>query len=77
MKRLAIAVAAIALLTSPAAAQRTGDTPAANPNAPNATANNEPNDPMAVMDRGKVIARDPDPWIRNELMRHSHSSYPD
>jgi len=34
-------------------------------------------DPDAVIDKGKVIGRDPDPWIRNEIMRHSHSGWPD
>lgn len=26
---------------------------------------------------GKVIGRDPDPFIRNELRRHADDSYPD
>ena len=76
MKKFAIAAAVIAFFITPALAQR-AESPAANQSAPNATPNNERSDPTAVMDRGKVIARDPDPWIRNELMRHSHSSWPD
>jgi Spy/CpxP family protein refolding chaperone len=30
-----------------------------------------------VMAGNKRIGRDPDPWIRNELLRHYHSGWPD
>ncbi len=26
---------------------------------------------------GKVIGRDPDPWIREEILRHAESGWPD
>jgi hypothetical protein len=29
------------------------------------------------MSNGRVIGRDPDPWIRNEMLRHYDSAWPD
>ena len=81
MKRLISALALAALIAGPALAQRS-DSPPANPESSQATPRAGQNqtgvgNPDAVIDKGRVIARDPDPWIRNELLRHSHSGWPD
>lgn len=34
-------------------------------------------DPYDVVFGGKVIGRDPDPWIREEILRHAESGWPD
>ena len=34
-------------------------------------------DPDDVVFGGKVIGRDPDPWIREEILRHAESGWPD
>jgi hypothetical protein len=34
-------------------------------------------DPADVVFGGKVIGRDPDPWIRQEILRHAESGWPD
>jgi hypothetical protein len=69
MKSLISAVALATLIAGPALAQ-TFDSPGSNPESTQAA-------PRAVIDKGRVIARDPDPWIRNEILRHSHSGWPD
>ena len=81
MKRLIAAVALTALVAAPALAQRF-ESPSANPESTQASPNRSQSqagvrDPDAVIDKGKVIGRDPDPWIRNEIMCHSHSGWPD
>ena len=81
MKRLVAAVALAMLIAGPAVAQ-TVDNPSSNPESAQASPRRDQNtngarDSNAVMDKGRVIGRDPDPWIRNEIMRHSHSGWPD
>jgi hypothetical protein len=81
MKKLLATIALAAVIAGPAIAQ-TADRPAANPETPTAapggrTFGPAPRDSDAVMDKGRVIAHDPDPWVRNEIMRHSHSGWPD
>jgi hypothetical protein len=81
MKSLISAVALATLIAGLALAQ-TFDSPGSNPEstqaAPRAGQNTTgTRDPDAVIDKGRVIARDPDPWIRNEILRHSHSGWPD
>jgi hypothetical protein len=76
-KTLVAAVALATLLTAPAFAQ-TRDRPTSNPTSPQAAPHNGPvSDPDAVISNGKVIGRDPDPWIRNEMLRHYDSAWPD
>jgi hypothetical protein len=48
--------------------------PAANPSA---AIGEDRRDSDAVIFRGKVIAHDPDPRIRNEIKRHAESGWPD
>jgi len=72
--RMLIAALIYELLVVPAWAQ-VRDRPSANPNT--AIGQNAASDPGAVVFRGKVIARDPDPFIRNELSRHANSGWPD
>jgi hypothetical protein len=36
-----------------------------------------PDDPNAVMCHGNKIGADPDPFIRQEMLRHSNSGYAD
>jgi hypothetical protein len=79
MKTLVAAVALAVLTAAPALAQ-TFDRPASNPEAAQTAPRGGQygvRDSDAVMDKGRMIARDPDPWIRNELLRHSHSGWPD
>ena len=75
MKKLVAAVALATLIAGPAVAQRFDSPTQASPRQDQNT--NGARDPSAVTDKGRVIGRDPDPWIRNELMRHSHSGWPD
>jgi hypothetical protein len=37
----------------------------------------QPDDSDAVMANGKKIGADPDPFIRQEMLRHFYSGYPD
>jgi hypothetical protein len=78
MKSLVTAVALATLIAGPAFAQ-TFDRPTANPESAQSSpsSQNSARDPNAVIDKERVIGRDPDPWIRNEIMRHSHSGWPD
>jgi hypothetical protein len=81
MKKLLASIALAAVIAGPAIAQ-TADRPAAKLENPTAVPGGgafgpSPRDPGAIMDSGRVIGRDPDPWIRNEIMRHSHSGWPD
>jgi len=79
MKPLIAAVALATLSIAPALAQ-TADRPTSNPTSPQAAPFNGragPRDPNAVMQGNKVIGHDPDPWIRNEILRHSDSAWPD
>jgi len=81
MKKMLAAIALAAAIAGPAFAQ-TVDRPAVNPENPTAAPGGRAfgpsmREPDAVMDKGRVIGRDPDPWIRNEIMRHSHSGWPD
>jgi hypothetical protein len=75
MKTLLTALALATLIAAPALAQ-TFDRPdspqAAQRGGQNSVRNND-----AVVNGGRVIGRDPDPWIRNEILRHSHSGWPD
>jgi hypothetical protein len=74
MKTLVAAAALAALITTPALAQtfdRLGSNPQSVQTAPRAGA------PDAVMKGRQMIGRDPDPWVRNEILRHSDSGWPD
>jgi len=79
MKTLIAAAALAVLVTAPALAQ-TFDNPAADP--PSAQTDRHSGaagvrEPGAVMKGRQMIGRDPDPWIRNEILRHSDSGWPD
>ena len=74
MMKTLITAALAGLIAVPAMAQ-TRDPPASNPSA--VAGERSAGDPDAVTFRGKVIARDPDPWIRNEIKRHAESGWPD
>ena len=75
MKKMLAAIALAAAIASPAFAQTTGrpspDYRYAVPSAP-PTRNSD-----GVVQGGRVIGHDPDPWIRNEILRHSDSGWPD
>jgi hypothetical protein len=72
-KTLVAAVALATLLAAPALAQ-IRDRAASNPTSPQAAPHNgQVTDPDAVMSNGRVIGRDPDPWIRNGMLRHHDS----
>jgi hypothetical protein len=76
-KTLVAAVALATLLAAPAFAQIL-DRAASNPTSPQAAPHSgQVTDPDAVMSNGRVIGRDPDPWIRNEMLRHYDSAWPD
>jgi hypothetical protein len=76
-KTLVAAVALATLLAAPAFAQ-IRDHAVSNPSSPQAAPHNgQVTDPDAVMSNGRVIGRDPDPWIRNEMLRHYDSAWPD
>jgi hypothetical protein len=64
MKILITAVALAALITAPALAQGDPSGQYGRVSSP-------------VMKGGKAIGHDPDPWIRNEILRHSNSGWPD
>jgi hypothetical protein len=66
MKVLITAVALATLITAPAFAQTQGD-----PSGQYGRAS------APVMKGGQAIGHDPDPWIRNEILRHSNSGWPD
>ncbi len=70
MKIVITAVALATIIAAPALAQ-TQERAGANPPSPQARA------PGAVVKGGQVIGHDPDPWIRNEILRHSDSGWPD
>jgi hypothetical protein len=74
MMRTFIMAALAGLIAVPAVAQ-TRDPSASNPSA--AVGERSARDSDAVIFRGKVIAPDPDPWIRNEIKRHAESGWPD
>src|SRR5438105_3402268 len=81
MKRLVAALVLASLVAGPALAQRF-DSPSSNPESTQASPSRGENqigagNRDAIIDKGRVIGRDPDPWIRNEILRHSHSGWPD
>jgi hypothetical protein len=78
LKTLITAVALATLIAAPALAQ-TRERPGANSNWPQAGQGGQygARAPGPVMKGGQVIAHDPDPWIRNEILRHSDSGWPD
>jgi hypothetical protein len=76
-KTLVPAVALATLLATPAFAQ-IRDHAVSSPTPPQAAPHNgQVTDPDAVISNGRVIGRDPDPWIRNEMLRHYDSAWPD
>jgi hypothetical protein len=79
MKKLVIAVALATIVAGPAFAQGY-EHPAAGSISPHAVqrgAQHGVGDPDAVLKGPQQIGRDPDPWIRNEILRHSDSGWPD
>lgn len=79
MKTLVIAVALATIIAAPAFAQRY-EQPAANSSSLHAVqrgAQHGVGDADAVLKGRQQIGRDPDPWIRNEILRHSDSGWPD
>jgi hypothetical protein len=80
MKTFIAAVALATLVAVPAFAQRS-ESPAANPSLSQAASQSRHQDGARnsdeVMNGQRAIGRDPDPWIRNEILRHSHSGWPD
>jgi len=70
MRTIFAAMALAALVAGPALAQTT---PPPRYAVPGPAVQN----PDAVMKGGKAIGHDPDPWIRNEILRHSDSGWPD
>jgi hypothetical protein len=73
MRRTFIMAALAGLIAVPAMAQLRNP-PASNPGA---AIGEDRRDSDAVIFRGKVIAHDPDPRIRNEIKRHAESGWPD
>ncbi len=82
--RLVAALLALATLITAEGAYAAGSTHRAAPTAYNTQAN--PNygfgprvrvHPHDVISGDRIIGRDPDPFIRGELLRHYHSGYPD
>jgi hypothetical protein len=75
MKDALVAMALATVIASPAFAQTTGGPSPeyrhAVPGAP-PTRNSD-----GVAQGGRVIGHDPDAWIRNEILRHSDSGWPD
>ena len=70
MKKTLVTAAALAILLAAPAFAQTRDDAASNPTSPYAAPHNgQARDPDAVMGNGKVIGHDPDPWIRNEILR--------
>ena len=79
MKTLVTVVALATLVAAPAFAQ-TRERPVADPITSQAVQGGGQygvRDPDAVVKGRQVIGRDPDPWIRNEILRHSDSGWPD
>lgn len=79
MRILLTAVALATLIAAPALAQ-TRESPAANPDSPYAARSRGyygARGPDAVVTGNKVIGHDPDPFIRNEILRHYDSAWPD
>jgi hypothetical protein len=78
MKILITAVALAILITAPAFAQ-TQERAGANPSwsQPGQSGQYGARTAAPVMKGGQVIGHDPDPWIRNEILRHSNSGWPD
>jgi hypothetical protein len=74
MKKILAAMALAALVAGPAMAQ-TGDRPS--PGHHHAVPGSSVQSPDAVVKGRSVIGQDPDPWIRNEILRHSDSGWPD
>jgi hypothetical protein len=75
MKALFAAVAIAALVASPTLAQSAPQAQRQHPShAPDGVTSYESYDVYAGTKR---IGRDPDPWIRNEMLRHFHSGWPD
>jgi hypothetical protein len=78
MRKLVIAGALAIIFAAPAFAQTYE--PAVNPSSPYAVRRGDHHgvgQPDAVMKGRQMIGRDPDPWIRNEILRHSDSGWPD
>src|SRR5262245_11129705 len=75
MKKTLVTTAALAILLAAPAFAQTRDGAPTSPHA--APHNGQVKDPDAVMGNGKVIGHDPDPWIRNEILRHYDSAWPD
>jgi len=72
MKALLAAAAIAALIASPAFARSAPNVHWQHPpQAPDGAASDD------VIAGNKRIGRDPDPWIRNEMLRHFHSGWPD
>ena len=79
MKTLLTAVALTTLISSPAfalARERQAPSPSTTQTGPG-NGRNAVRDAEVVMCGVRMMGRDPDPWIRNELLRHANSSYPD
>jgi hypothetical protein len=79
MRAFLTAVALATLMAAPALAQ-TRESPAANPYSPYAAQSSGQHgaqDRDAVVTGNKVIGHDPDPFIRNENLRHYDSAWPD
>ena len=79
MKKLVIAGVLAIIVAAPAFAQ-TLERSAANRTVPYAVQPGEHDgarDLDAVVKGRQVIGRDPDSWIRNEILRHSDSGWPD
>jgi hypothetical protein len=74
MMRTFIMAVLAGLIAVPAMAQ-TRDPRTSNPSA--AVGERSAQGAGAVIFRGKVIAHDPDPWIRDEIKRHAESGWPD
>ncbi|HEY1364151.1 MAG TPA: hypothetical protein VGF60_18060 [Xanthobacteraceae bacterium] len=70
MRSLAAAIALLGLLAAPALAQRISS------QSPEAAAPDLAR-PNVVMFHGKKIGQDPDPFIRNEMLRHADSGWAD
>ena len=79
MRTLLTAVALATLIAAPALAQAR-ESPAAKPHSPYAAQSGGQygaRDRDAVVTGNRVIGRDPDPFIRNEMLRHYDSAWPD
>jgi hypothetical protein len=74
MKKILAAMALAALVAGPALAKTSDRSP---PEHRYAVPGSSVQSPDAVTKGRSVIGRDPDPWIRNEILRHSDSGWPD